>query len=136
MSENLIVSVPVELDDEFIEDVVCTMLEGGSNYWVDTIDIDHPEGQRPRYTPVSTWAADALNKGGNITIYPIEEEDGIVTINRENLVSGVKQLIDEHPDRVAVTYDHKANHIDFGSMDADDADAILQYAVFGDLIFG
>lgn len=136
MSENVIVQVPVELNDEFFEDVVCTMLEGGSNYWVDTIDINHPEGKRPSGTPVSTWAADALNKGGSITIYPIEEEDGITTIKRENLVFGVKQLIEEHPDWVAVTYDHKANHIDFGNMDADDADAILQYAVFGDLIFG
>ena len=136
MSENVIVQIPVELDDEFFEDVVCTMLEGGSNYWVDTIDIDHPDGKKPKGVPVSTWAADALNKGGNVTIYPIEEEDGVVTINRENLVAGVKQLIDEHPNWIAVTYDHKKNHIDFGSMDADDADAILQYAVFGDLIFG
>lgn len=136
MSENVTVQIPVELDDEFFEDVVCTMLEGGSNYWVDTIDIDHPDGQKPKGVPVSTWASDALNKGGNITIHPIEEEDGIVTINRENLIAGVKQLIDEHPDRVSVMYEDKKNHIDFGNMDADDADAILQYAVFGDLVFG
>lgn len=136
MSENFIVDIPVELDDEFFDDIICIMLEGGSNYWIDTIDIDHPDGKRPSGTPVSTWAADAINKGGSITIYPIEEEDGITTIKRENLIFGVQQLIEEHPDWVAVTYENKKNRIDLGCMDADDADAIMQYAVFGELVFG
>jgi len=43
------VNVPVELDDQFFEDIIVTMLEGGSNYWVDSIDIGG-ENQRVCHT--------------------------------------------------------------------------------------
>ena len=63
-TEKLTLPITVELDDTFFEDIIVTALEGGSNYWIDHITINHPEGQKPRDAPNSVWAGDALNKGG------------------------------------------------------------------------
>jgi hypothetical protein len=130
MTETITIQVPVELDNQFFEDIVVTMLEGGSNYWVDHITINHPEGEKPKGVPVAIWAASAINKGGYITIFVQHEGDAHDlppgNINKEILVSGVQQWINNHkiPPEAIENYD------------ADDADAILQYARFGKLVFG
>jgi hypothetical protein len=130
MTGKAIIQVPVELDDQFIEDMMVTIMEGGANYWVDHISINHPAGNKLKDTPGSVWAASALNLGGSITVFVQEEGDAHdsppVTINKEILVSGIQQWINHHskPSEALENYD------------ADDADCVLQYAVFGQLVFG
>jgi hypothetical protein len=41
-----------------------------------------------------------------------------------------------HPSSVSLINESGKNGIDAGNIDADDADAILQYAVFRELVFG
>lgn len=135
--ENIItVQIPVKVDDGFISDIVCTMLEGGSNYWIATIKVNHPNGMKTKSTPLSTWAADALNKGGSLMIFPQDSDGEVLTINRANIVTGLKMWVGNHPESVSVIYEDGENHIDAGDIDADDADAILQYGTFGELVFG
>lgn len=124
------VQVPVELDDQFFEDLLVTIIEGGSNYWVDHITINHPDGDKPKGVPGSVWAASAINKGGSITVFVQHEGDPFdfppEIVNKKMLVSGVQQWINtsKTPSEALENYD------------ADDADAILQYARFGKLVFG
>lgn len=130
MTGKVTIQVPVELDDQFFEDLMVTIIEGGSNYWVDHITINHPDGDKPKGMPGSVWAASAINKGGHITVFVQEEGDSHDfppgNINKEILVSGVQQWINAHrtPSEALENYD------------ADDADAVLQYARFGKLVFG
>jgi hypothetical protein len=125
-----VVTVPVELDDQFIEDMVVTAFEGGSNYWVDHVQINHPAGEKMKGEPVSTWAASALNLGGNVVVFVREEGDSHdcppVTMTKEMLVSGIQTWINNHTCSPEALMDY----------DADDADCVLQYAVFGELVFG
>jgi hypothetical protein len=136
MSKDVIfLEVPVKLDDGFVNDVICTMFEGGSNYWINTIKINHPNGMKLKSTPTSEWAADALNKGGSVTIFPHEYDGDIVTLNKQNLIDGVKKWA-AGSNLLEIINEDGQNYIDAGNIDADEADVILQYSVFGEIVFG
>jgi hypothetical protein len=132
----IIINYEVELDDQFIEDLIVTAFEGGSNYWVDHVIINHPDGDKPKGEPGSTWAASALNSGGNIVVFTQEEADSHdfppITMTKEMLVKGVQMWAKEFPERVSIDN----GSIDMGNTDADDADAIFQYALFDEVVFG
>lgn len=126
----------VELDDQFFEDLIVTAFEGGSNYWVDHVEIKHPNGDKPKGEPVSVWAASALNNGGTVIFFIDEEGDQHdsppISLNKDMLVKGVQMWAKEFPDHVTIDN----GQIDMGNTDADDADAIIQFALFDDLVFG
>lgn len=135
MSENILVQIPVELDDEFFEDIICTAFEGGSNYWIGNIQVIHPDGEKLKGTPLSTWIASAVNENRTIKILP-REDTVTVILDKKRLIGGLEKWIMRHPSNVSLINENGKNGIDAGDIDADDADAILQYAVFGELVFG
>lgn len=126
----VVVRVPVEIDDQFIEDLMVTIIEGGSNYWVDHISINHPDGNKSKTIAGSVWAAGALNKGGEITVFIKEEGDQYdflpIAICKKMLVQGIQQWLTRHEKPLEA----------LDNYDADDADAIFQYALFQKLVFG
>ena len=130
------INLKVELDDEFFDDIICTMFEGGSNYWIDFIKIDHPDGKKPQGIPNSTWASGALNKGGSIFISPLEEKEVKYKLTKQILIAGIQMWVDERPDSICTTHQNKKITIDAGDIDADDADMILQYSIFKEVVFG
>ena len=134
-----IVSMPithqVELDDVFFEDIICTMFEGGSNYWVGHIKIDHPDGDKPIGVPASTWISGALNKGGKITVFVLEGDESVVLV-KNMIVSGLSKWAENYQNHVSIVTERGKCMIDAGDIDADDADIIFQYALFNDVVFG
>jgi hypothetical protein len=133
----MLITHEVDLDDEFFEDIICTMFEGGSNYWIDKIKINHPDGNKPKDVPNSTWAANALNNGGNIIIYPYGEDEEKITLVKNMLVEGLDKWAKNYPTHVSIVHENTGKStIDAGDIDADDADIILQYALFNDVIYG
>ena len=130
------INLKVELDDEFFDDIICTMFEGGSNYWIDFIKIDHPYGKKPLGVLNVTWAADALNRGGSIFISSLEEKQVKHKLTKQILIAGIQMWVDERPDSICTTHHNKKITIDAGVIDAHDADMILQYALFKEVIFG
>jgi len=138
-TESVYMKVEVELNDKFFEDIICTMLEGGSNYWVDHVDIYHPDGKRPKGiygVPKSVWAASAINKGGTITFHPKEENCCCYQLHKHKLIRGLQDWMHQHPGDITLTNEKGINTIDAGSIDADIADNILQFALFAKLIYG
>lgn len=128
-TEKLTLPITVELDDTFFEDIIVTALEGGSNYWVDHITINHPEGQKPKNTPNSMWAGDALNRGGSVSFTHNSEENNILT--KGSLINGLMSWATSYPDHISFI----DGSIDAGNIDAGDADMILQYALFGEVVY-
>jgi len=136
---NYMVRIPiildVELDDEFFDGIICTAFEGGSNYWIDYIDIDHPDGNKPKGVPNSTWAAEALSKDGSVSIYPFDDKSNY-QLTEQKLIAGVQMWADKHPDHVCIIHKDGNVTIEDGDIDANEADSILQYALFEKLVFG
>lgn len=122
------VSIQRQLSEEFMSDVLTTAIEGGSNYW-----LKEPEAvqkalvKRQRSGPVSisfTWM-DA-------------EEPQEKTVDLAALAGAVQRVVSEGlmRDDLRDSVLHAVASGDAGSIDADGADALLQIAAFGEIVYG
>lgn len=115
----------VDYDDEFLEDIIVTAFEGGSNYWIER--IKGFQNEKPKGTPVSVWVFDHLRKGETITLCMENDERAFLTMDR--LKYGVKRYFSGKQDHIHLP-------LDAGDYDAGMADSVIQYAVFNDVIYG
>ena len=114
------INVVVDVPDSFLADILSTAFEGGSNYWLDRVVIKDPT-ETP---PIPCYKSDIISVGGTLEIYDDERvvKDPILT--RERLLNAVEWYIGING--LGVLDDH----------DAQDSDSILQYALFGEVVFG
>lgn len=124
---NWTVKVDKSFTDDEVEDLIITALEGGSNYWYDIIEV-----------------LPSPNIIGDVDMYPkIMYSDGVIigtkdddtingskrwTLNRHTITRGLQAWADNMPKSFAKFM--------AGDYDADDADVFLQYALFGEVVFG
>ncbi|RPI83645.1 MAG: hypothetical protein EHM34_04905 [Nitrosopumilales archaeon] len=143
MAEMVGLVIYVRISDEWIEDLICTIIEGGSGYWINHVKIHHPNGDKPKGVPTSTWVSDALNKGGFIDVYERNDDfrstelpvmSGILT--KEKLIDGIKQWVAKRQEQIK-SIDREGDYLTInGDIDANEADCIMQYAIYNDIIFG
>ena len=110
-----------------LENLWVTILEGGSNYWVDRIDYDMPEAALPLKTGTH------LAENFEVTISHGADEwdsriysDTVKVKTFDVIYDGIKLLSD----------DVKLTIMNDGDWDANDADHILQLGVFGEVRYG
>jgi hypothetical protein len=129
-SKDLSVNIPI--DDDVMENVFVTALEGGSNYWyeiqeytVEIIRSVEPDGP----FSVATWQA-IENHGVEVDIYDIESGDILGTLTHDSIKDRL-QLISDEPQALACMM-----NIISEEYDASDADAVFQYLLMGEVTFG
>lgn len=127
---NVVVKVNLQLSitDEDIDDIMVGALEGGINYWCDDA--------KPVGDYLGNYASEQISRGGSLKLHDIEEEKDYL-LTREAFIDGiVKYLENPHPyditDRGYGTY----IKIDAGKCDAVVCDMIIQYAIFGEVVYG
>lgn len=102
--------------DEQISGILTAAFEGGSNYWVDSIEGDKGE---------HTYYSDAIAAGINFQVliddYPSQ------AITKDKVLKGL-MMYEKH--------NKKQFDMEFCTTDAADADEVLQFALFGEQIFG
>jgi hypothetical protein len=125
--------IVVEHNNELFGDILCTALEGGSNYWIETIKF-LPPYNKPKGCSVSEYATSELNAGKTIQIVDVDNEHHDLTMG--DLIFGIKRWAHCHPNRVSIITENGRSEIDAGNIDANEADTILQYALFGKWVFG
>lgn len=117
-------SIPVSQQD--IDDIVCTALEGGINYWCGSAEVKDGDYKGGEY------ASDVISRGGTLTMHLLEDCDvnGLLTyeLNVINFLRGFQRFVN---DKI-----HNAYSMDGFDIDANDADIIIQYALFDDIVFG
>ncbi len=120
---SLNINAKLELTEQDINDLMVTALEGGINYWCKKARISKmPEGcTKPMY------ASDVISKGGTLELYDAESTDKW-ELTLEKFMNGVKFVCER--DKYTSAEDLIDNH------DADTADAIVQYALFNEIVFG
>lgn len=120
MMENmkLKVELEVELTQEDIDDIVGTAFDGGIGYWCWKATV---VGEY-----LGEYASDQISRGGSVLL---KDDDGDHELNPENFAAAMKRVIAEG--RLTI----EDGHIDAGEVDADLADLIVQYAVFGELVY-
>ncbi len=127
------ININVEIKDEDIDEIVCTALEVGINYWCNSAQI----GEKTYY---GKYASDQISRGGTLIISvdePFEEQE-TYTLTKAKLINGITQYIKD-PDMIynILTRGKEKGiyEIDCCQIDATIADIIVQNALFGDLIF-
>jgi hypothetical protein len=114
----------VTVSDLNIEDLLVTAFEGGINYWCGKIEIGKP--------PITNtgYLSDVINNGGTLMLIDADDDTNkpdIWELTEENLIKGIAQYMREN------NYASVDDLID--DHDADVADCIVQYALFGELVF-
>lgn len=117
----------VFISNEDIDDIMVTALEGGINYWCNKAEVI---GEY-----LGVYASEQISRGGTLRLYDFEEENW-QELTREKFIAGLKKYIinPTASDICEIVY-HEVR-IDTCQADAEVADAIIQYAVFGDIIYG
>lgn len=123
--------IEVNFTEQDIQDIITTALEGGIGYWACLDDIG-ASGD----APISEQAADVLLTGGSLTFIDAEgdPDDPATerwTLTLEKLLNGFKLYFEEGC-HVAV----EDNFVDTSYIDANDADCIVQFALFGEVVYG
>lgn len=105
----------------YLADVMTTAIEGGINYWasLDTVStVEDP-------TEILGWRYDAA--------YVVDLEDGEeYSISLDTIARGLNRISKIRPDG-HIASAHRA--MDAGDLDAIDADIIVQYGLFGELVY-
>lgn len=123
---NVIVEVDkkVKLSKQDIDDIVCTALEGGITYWCDYARVDGDY--------LGEYVSDQISRGGSLILHD-EEDDLEYALDLDNFIGG---FVTACKDGYAYEWFDDDGSVDFGMIDADAADVIIQYALFGEVVYG
>lgn len=114
--------IEVNLSQQDIDDIMAVAMEGGICYWCRKAEV---VGEY-----LGEYASDQISRGGALILHDAESAQ-TWELTLEKFLNGVK-LYFEQGCHVNV----EDNAIDTCDIDANDADCIIQFAVFGEVVFG
>ncbi len=113
----------LNITDEQIDDIMCTALEGGIAYWCSEAQ---PVGEY-----LGEWAHEQIARGGRLTL--TDSEEGTThELDKEKLLKGLELYLTNGGDAEIV----REGTIDTCEVDAIAVDEIVQYALFGEVVYG
>jgi len=114
----------IEVTREDIDDIMCSALEGGICCWCDAAEI---VGEY-----LGEYAHEQISWGGTLRLHDYED-DVEHELTRDKFMQGLKMFLENgNGDLVNI----KNRRIDPCEIDGECADSIIQYAVFGELVYG
>ena len=108
---------PIEVTDDHLDSILVGAFEGGSNYWIEGIKVAKDDYKGKKY------ASECVAAGGELWIYT--DGDGKHLLTKNSLINGLQMYLDENKYQ---------NWPDGG--DSQTSDLILQYALFGEVVYG
>lgn len=114
--------IEVNLSQQDIDDIMAVALDGGICYWCRKAEV---VGEY-----LGEYASDQISRGGALILHDAESAH-TWELTLEKFLKGVK-LYFEQGCHVQV----EDNAIDTCDIDANDADCIVQFSVFGEVMFG
>ena len=118
-------TVQFMLTEEDIGDILSSAFEGGINYWADDVKF---VGE-----PLGDCASEHLARGGALRIHDSEENVWLRPLNRVKFLDGFKRWYESGCDKYGAV---KPPIVDLANIDAECADAIVQFSQFGDVLYG
>lgn len=124
----------VIVTEEDVDDIMCSALEGGVVYWCNAAKV-------PADKMVASWGHEQIARGGELKIHvcePFDDEDTEwYTLNKEKFMKGLEMYLhDPRYECIEKDVSNKYYTIDTTCIDAGCADTIIQYALFGEEVFG
>ena len=126
MSEPIVGTFAIKQDipTQFVDDILCSAFEGGINYWCSSaypVDMQFPDGAK--------YASDCLSRGRDIILEEFDEYDDSVKLHLLTLkkfINGLSLYFENFGGSLIELHD---NH------DAGHADCIVQYSIFGEVVY-
>lgn len=126
------VSFDVLVTDEDIDDIMVSALEGGITYWADMAIV---RGEKR----VAMWGHEQIARGGELDIHVVEPFDRDntewYTLTKEKFLEGLKRWLKVPGTELAPLPHGECFGIDPGHIDGVAADEIIQYALFGEIVY-
>ena len=115
--------VKIHVTQQDIDDIMVAALEGGIGYWCRKAEVigDY----------LGEYASEQISRDGQLRLY---DHDGVghYVLSKPRLLYGLKRYIEEGTSGNQLIYE---GAIDTANIDADIADCIIQYALFGKLVY-
>ena len=118
------VSLTLLVTQEDIDDIMVGALEGGINYWCSEAEV---VGEY-----LGEYASEQISNGGTLRLHDIETDE-IYELTRQKFLNGIKLWFTSGLAGDAIRSD---GTIDTCNVDGCAADAIVQLALFGEVVFG
>lgn len=114
----------IKVSAQDIDDIVGTAFDGGITYWCSNAE---PVGEF-----LGKCASEQISRGGVVRLYDSESDD-VYELTLEKMLRGIRLWIENEHDVYGVM---DGDELDCCNVDADVADAMIQYALFGELVYG
>lgn len=118
------IEMTVNLSTQDIDDIVAAALEGGITYWCRKAEV---VGEY-----LGEYASEQTSRGGELILYDAESSDTWI-LTRAKLLEGLRLWMMNGMDIDHGIYEGK---LDTSVIDSVEADCIVQYAIFGKVVFG
>ena len=124
------INVPREVTVEDVGYILCGCFEGGSNYWIETVNVDDFKGESHAsdvpgaggVIEIQTEPLSGTTNNGRIEIKYTDKSKWLVT--KDHMIRGLNQYYMEWKRALPIE-----------DMDAGDYDVVLQYAIFGEQVY-
>ena len=116
-------TVSFEITGQDIDDIMSAALDGGITYWCCRAEV---VGEY-----LGEYASEQISRGGSLILYDIEDGHSF-ELTLEKFLYGL-QLWVENIRSFSLAFDGR---LDMDEIDADVADAIVQYALFNEIVYG
>lgn len=112
--------------DEDIDDIMCSAFEGGITYWCGRVEVvgDY----------LGEYASEQISRNGELILWDFENDDESYRLDKEMLLNGIELAITNRDYEEYEWYENGG--LNCAQIDADVADCIVQYALFGEIMFG
>lgn len=126
-----------EARDQFLTDILCIAVEGGINHWVDGEDYRYNGDPAGRGVTLTGWAGEPGDSDEDPIEFPLRLDLDLISSGVNQIVTGQVDGIDSELVAVVGGCNFAGSCApDHGTdIDADIADAIVQVAVLGELVF-
>lgn len=114
----------IKVNAEGIDDIMACALEGGITFWCDEARV---VGEY-----LGEYASDQISRGGQLLLHDMEEEETYL-LSKEKFMKGLKIFLDNNEGKICKL--DSGYEVDPANIDANDADSIIQYAIFGELVY-
>ena len=124
------INVVVDVPNRFLDDILTTAFEGGNTYWLDSVTIK----TKPDTPHKNLFNSDIISMGGALVLTSIDNDRGVLT--KKRLLNAIEWYINKYQSKKH-WYSESNTGLDvLEDYDAQDADTILQYALFGEVVYG
>ena len=134
MENEFILNVTLEimLTQEDVDDIMCTALEGGINYWCYKAEVI---GEY-----LGEYGSEQISRGGKLRLYleePFDEDETMdYELDLEKFKKGIEMWVQNPVGCNCLEQVDGKIRFDTCNADAVVCDAIIQYALFRDVVFG